>query len=93
MKPALTYSLARFGLLAAVFAALLPIPALSLPVKALLALLITMPLSWFLLRGMRERASLAMAEGLQRRRQRREELRAALAGDEPGAAGAEPGRQ
>lgn len=86
MIPMLKYTLARLGLLAAVFLILVPIPVpgMSLLVKALLALLITMPLSWFMLRRLRDNASVALAEGAKRRRARRAELRSALAGDDDG---------
>jgi hypothetical protein len=84
MTPALKYTLGRLGLFLAVFLVMLPIPALSLPVKALVALLVSMPLAWFALRRWRDQTSVAIATGIERRRARRERLRAALAGeDEP----------
>lgn len=82
MSPVLRYTLLRFGLLLLVFLVLLPIPALSVLVKAMLALVITMPLAWFLLCRWREESASAMAEAVARRREQREQLRAALAGED-----------
>lgn len=82
MWPVVKYSLGRLGIFAAVFLALLPVPGPSLLVKALAAVLVSLPLAWYLLRGWRERASVAIADGVAARRERREELRAALAGDD-----------
>lgn len=82
MSPVLRYTLLRFGLLLLVFLVLLPIPALSVLVKAMLALVITMPLAWFLLRRWREESASAMAEAVARRREQREQLRAALASED-----------
>lgn len=82
MNPVIKYTLLRYGLLLAVFLLLLPLPFFSVLVKAMLALLITMPLAWFLLRRWRDQSAEALAEGMARRRQRREQLRAALAGED-----------
>lgn len=82
MWPMAKYSLGRLGIFAAVFLLLLPVPGPSPLVKALVAVLVSLPLAWYLLRRWREQASVAIADGIAARRARREELRAALAGED-----------
>ena len=82
MNPVVKYTLLRYGLLLVVFLLLLPLPFFSVLVKAMIAIVITMPLAWFLLRRWRDRSAEALAEGMARRRQRQAELRAALAGED-----------
>jgi mannitol-specific phosphotransferase system IIBC component len=94
MNPVLKYTLGRLGLLLAVLLALVPVPRVDLLIKLLVALVVSFVLSWFLLRGWRDEMSESLAGAMARRRERRERLRAALAGeDEPRPEGpAAPGR-
>lgn len=88
MSPLLKYTLGRLGLFLAVFLVLYPVPELSLLLKLLIALVVSFALSWYLLRGWRDQASVQLASRVERRRGDKEKLRAALAGvEEP-----EPGR-
>lgn len=82
LSPVVKYTLGRFGLLLAVLLVLWPVPQLSLPVKLLVALLVSFGLSWFLLRGWRDQMSASLAERVARRREEKERLRAALAGED-----------
>lgn len=54
---------------------------MPLLVALMLALVLQLPLSWLLLRRLRDRATAAMAEHAGDRRKAREALRAALAGE------------
>lgn len=84
MNPFVKYTLGRLGLFVAVFLVLLPVPQLDILLKALLALVISFPLSWYLLRGWRDQVSVQVAGKLAARKSQKEQLRAALAGeDEP----------
>lgn len=84
MWPMLKYTLGRLGIFVAVFLLVLPFPGPSVLVKALIAVLVSLPLAWYLLRRWREAATVAISESVEQRRARRERLRAALAGeDEP----------
>ncbi len=82
MSPYLKYTLARLGLFAVVLLALWFVPALSLLLKLMIAVLVSAVLSWFLLRGMREEVAGRVEQTMQRRREEKEKLRSALAGDE-----------
>ncbi|MPZ26918.1 MAG: DUF4229 domain-containing protein [Micromonosporaceae bacterium] len=82
MSPLVKYTLGRLGLFLAVFLVLWPVPALSLLVKLLVALLASFGLSWFLLRGWRDELAANLAEKVERRRVEKERLRGALAGDD-----------
>jgi len=83
MSPVIKYTLARVGLFAAVFAALLPID-LDIFIKLLIALVASAGFSFILLRGMRDRVADQMAATAERRKAEKDRLRAALAGeDEP----------
>jgi len=75
------YTLARLGLFAAVLLLLLPVP-IDILLKLMIAVLASAILSWFLLRRMREQVADQVAAAMDRRRQEKEKLRAALAGDE-----------
>lgn len=87
------YTLGRLGLFLAVLLLVLPISVLSLPMKLLVALVVSFPLSWFLLRGWRDRASADLAAWVERRRAEKARLRAALAGeDEAGPPDQQPNR-
>ena len=97
MSPAVKYTLGRFGLFAVLLAALLPVPVpLSFLVKAMIALIASAILSYFLLAKWREEMAEHLGSVAQRRRAEKERLRAALAGDEAAAAAgdraAEPSR-
>ncbi|WP_162907259.1 DUF4229 domain-containing protein [Allorhizocola rhizosphaerae] len=82
MSPYLKYTLARLGLFAVVLLGLWPISALSLLLKLMIAVLVSAVLSWFLLRGMRDEVAGRVEQTMQRRREEREKLRSALAGDD-----------
>ena len=85
MSPALKYTLGRLGLFVVVFAALLPVP-LNLLVKAMIALIFSAGLSYFLLARWRIEMAEQLGAAAQRRRDEKSRLRAALAGDESAAA-------
>lgn len=87
MSAAVKYTLARFGMFAAVFLALLPVP-MNLLVKAMLALVASAAFSFLLLRRWRDEMAEQLASMARRRGAEKERLRAALAGDDsPAAAG------
>jgi hypothetical protein len=83
MSPAVKYTLGRIGLFVVAVAALWPLP-IDTFLKLAAALLISAVLSWFLLRGWRDEMAVSVAGAVERRREERAKLRAALAGeDEP----------
>lgn len=82
MKATVKFTLGRFGMFLAVFLMLLPFREPSLLVKLMIAVVVSFALSWFLLRGWRDEMSVEWAERLQRRKAAKEELRAALAGED-----------
>ena len=84
MSPALKYTLGRLGLFVVVFAALLPVP-LNLLVKAMIALIFSAGLAYFLLAKWRIGMAEQLGAAAQRRRDEKTRLRAALAGDESAA--------
>ena len=81
MNASLKYTLGRLGLFLVVLAALLPVP-MNLLVKLMIAVLVSALLSFFLLRGWRDEMAASLAAAAQRRREQRERLRAALAGED-----------
>jgi predicted Kef-type K+ transport protein len=81
MSPVIKYTLARVGLFAAVFAALLPID-LDIFIKLLIALVASAGFSFILLRGLRDQVANHMASAAERRKAEKDRLRAALAGDD-----------
>ena len=81
MNPAIKYTLARLGLFAVVLLALLPVPFLDLLVKLMIAVLVSAVASWFLLRRMRDQVADRIEHTMERRREQREKLRTALAGE------------
>ena len=83
MSPFMKYTLARVGIFVVVAAALffVPIPISSL-LRLLIALLISAVLSYFLLSNLRNQVSEQVAGVAQRRMERKERLRSALAGDD-----------
>jgi threonine/homoserine/homoserine lactone efflux protein len=85
MTPAVKYTLGRLGIFVAVFAAMLPVSFVqSVLVKAMVALLISAVLSFFVLRTWRDQTAEQLAGAVEKRRAEKERLRAALAGeDEP----------
>lgn len=82
VNPVVKYTLARLGLFAAVFLLLLPVQQLSMLLRLMIAILFSASLGWFLLRGMRDQVAEQMAGSVERRRQDKEKLRAALAGEQ-----------
>jgi Protein of unknown function (DUF4229) len=85
MNPAVKYTLGRLGLFVLIFVLMLPLP-LNILVKAMLALLVSAVLSYFLLADWRNRMGEQLAGAASRRTYEKERLRAALAGDEDAAA-------
>jgi len=81
VNASLKYTLGRLGLFLVVLAALLPVP-MNLLVKLMIAVLVSALLSFFLLRGWRDEMAASLAAAAQRRREQRERLRAALAGED-----------
>jgi chromate transport protein ChrA len=83
MSPFMKYSLARVGIFVVVAAALffVPLPISSL-LRLLIALLISAILAYFLLGRLRNQVSEQVAGVAQRRVERKERLRSALAGDD-----------
>ncbi|MFR9801635.1 DUF4229 domain-containing protein [Pseudonocardia sp. RS010] len=76
------YTVARLGLVA-VIAALLALVGVPLLLAILLALVVALPLSLVVFRGLRARLDLALAESGRRRSAQRDALRARLRGDDP----------
>jgi len=75
------YTLARLGLLV-VIALLLVLVGVPAVVALLLAFVVSLPLSLFLLRDLRLRVGAGLTEATERRRMERERLRAQLRGEE-----------
>lgn len=84
MSPAVKYTLGRLGLFVAILAALLPVP-LNFFVKAMIALVVSAVLSFFLLKQWREEMAEGLASSAKKRKDEKNRLRAALAGDEDAA--------
>ena len=76
------YALARLGLLALI-AALLLMAGTPFVIALLVALIVALPLSMFVFRGLRTRLDVALAAARARRGEERAALRARLRGDEP----------
>jgi hypothetical protein len=85
VSPAIKYTLGRLGLFIVVFGLLLPVP-LNLLVKAMIALFASAAFSYFLLAKWRNEMAESLGSAAQRRKDERNRLRAALAGDESAAA-------
>lgn len=81
MSAAVKYTLGRIGLFALVAVALLPFQ-LSVFLTLMIALLVSMALSYVLLRTWREEFAAEIAEAARKRRDQKEKLRAALAGED-----------
>ncbi|GAA2607673.1 hypothetical protein GCM10010399_43230 [Dactylosporangium fulvum] len=85
MSPIVKYSLARLGLFVIVAAVALTVPVdVSVALKLMVAVLVSAVLAFFLLKGMREQASVQAVGVAQQRTEKRERLRAALNGDDDG---------
>ncbi|MEV6366420.1 DUF4229 domain-containing protein [Micromonospora sp. WP24] len=83
MSAAVKYTLGRLGLFVVVLAALWLVD-INVFLKLMLALVFSAALSFFLLKGWRDEMAEEMAGASQRRREEKERLRSALAGeDEP----------
>ncbi len=89
MNPVVKYSFARLGMFGVVLLILMPFP-IDVFVKLMAALLISLVLSFFLFKRLRLEMTEQVATGVQRRREQKERLRAALSGDDEPSAGAEP---
>ena len=85
MSPAVKYTLGRLGLFVLIFVLLLPLP-LNILIKAMVALLLSAILSFFLLADWRNKMGEQLAGAASRRTAEKQRLRAALAGDEQAAA-------
>ena len=85
MSATLKYTFGRLGLFVLVFAMLFPTP-LNILVKAMVALLLSAVLGYFLLARWRNEMAEQLSAGAARRAAEKERLRAALAGDEEAAA-------
>jgi hypothetical protein len=85
MNPAVKYTLGRFGLFAASFTVLLPVP-LNLLVKVMVAFVLSAALSFLLLRRWRDEMAEQLGGIAARRTAEKQRLRSALAGDEDAAA-------
>jgi hypothetical protein len=85
MSPAVKYTLGRLGLFVLIFVLLLPLP-LNLLVSAMIALVASAILSYFLLADWRNQMGEQLAGAAGRRTAEKERLRAALAGDDEAAA-------
>ncbi|MEU7865474.1 DUF4229 domain-containing protein [Dactylosporangium sp. NPDC049140] len=85
MSPFIKYTLARFGLfgLAALVMLVLPLD-IDVLLKLMIAVFVSAILAFFLLRGLREEASVQAVGMAQRRADNKERLRAALNGDDDG---------
>ncbi len=84
VSPAVKYTLARVGLFVVVLVALLPVPGMSTLLKLMIAVLVSALLSWFLLTRMREDVAVQVEQAMERRKEQKEKLRSALAGDDDG---------
>jgi hypothetical protein len=82
MKATVKFTLGRLGMFLAVFLTLLPFPQPSPLVKLMIAVVASFALSWFLLRGWRDEMAVEWEQRLARRREAKERLRAALAGED-----------
>ena len=81
MSPAIKYTFARVGLFAIVVAVLYPL-GLDLFLTMMIALLISLPLSYFLLRRWRDQMAQRLETTVEQHRAQKEKLRAALSGED-----------
>ncbi|MET7422400.1 DUF4229 domain-containing protein [Dactylosporangium sp. NPDC005555] len=83
MSALLKYTLARLGLFVLVAGAMFAVPLdISVLLKLMIAVTVSAALAFFLLKGLREEASVQAVGAAQRRTEKRERLRAALNGDD-----------
>jgi hypothetical protein len=83
VKPTVKYTLGRLGLLAAAAVVLFAIPIQLHPLlRLMIAVLLSAVLSYFLLRRWRDEVADQIAGAARRRAEAREQLRAALAGED-----------
>lgn len=80
IKPLVVYTLSRAAIFAVLLAILWALNIGSFP-GILFALLLSMPVSYFLLAGQRDRLTAAIAERVERRSSERADLRAKLRGE------------
>jgi hypothetical protein len=86
MSPAVKYTLGRLGLFVVVLALMMLVFPLNILVSAMIALLVSAVLSYFLMADWRNQMGEQLAGVAGRRAAEKERLRAALAGDENAAA-------
>nr|BFE64143.1 hypothetical protein GCM10020063_086690 [Dactylosporangium thailandense] len=85
MSPFLKYTLARLGLFGLAALVMLSIPLdVSVLLKLMIAVIVSAVAAFFLLRGLREEASVQAVGMAQKRADNKERLRAALNGDDDG---------
>ncbi|MER7273673.1 DUF4229 domain-containing protein [Dactylosporangium sp. NPDC000244] len=85
MSPFLKYTLARLGLFGLAALVMLSIPLdVSVLLKLMIAVIVSAVAAFFLLRGLREEASVQAVGMAQKRSDNKERLRAALNGDDDG---------
>ncbi|WP_433212875.1 DUF4229 domain-containing protein [Dactylosporangium sp. CS-047395] len=85
MSPFLKYTLARFGLFVVAALVMLVLPLeISVLLKLMIAVLVSAILAFFLLKGLREQASVQAVGIAEKRTEKRDRLRAALNGDDDG---------
>jgi hypothetical protein len=85
MSATLKYTFGRLGLFVLIFAMLFPTP-LNILVKAMMAMLLSAVLGYFVLARWRNEMAEQLSAAAARRAAEKERLRAALAGDEEAAA-------
>jgi len=81
VSPAIKYTLARVGMFVVVAAALLPF-GLNPFLAMMIALLVTLPLSYFVLRRWRDQMAEHIDESMRARKEEKQRLRAALSGED-----------
>jgi Protein of unknown function (DUF4229) len=81
MNPTVKYTLGRVGLFVACALALLPTP-LNLFLKLMIALVVSFALQFLVLRRWRQEMIGQVDQAMARRKQEKEQLRAALAGED-----------
>jgi uncharacterized membrane protein YccC len=87
MSPAVKYTLGRLGMFVVLLLLLIIVPIpLNVFVKAMIALVVSAALSYFLLADWRNQMGEQLAGAASRRSAEKQRLRAALAGDEQAAA-------
>ena len=81
MSPAVKYSLARVGLFVVVALALTPLH-MDILIRLMIAILVTAVVSFFVLRKWRDEMAVTIEKSMTQRKQDKQRLRAALAGDD-----------